>query len=67
VLVCYSLRARCQQGASLGGPIMGQIGWGGSSTGYTLLFGAVGVSPYRCEPLRAGCCCGEGVLGVSQG
>ena len=29
-------------------------------------FGAAGVSPFRCEPLRAGCCCsGEGVLGVS--
>ena len=29
-------------------------------------FGAAGVSPCRCEPLRAGCCCGgEGVLGVS--
>ena len=23
------------------------------------------VSPCRCEPLRAGCCGGEGVLGVS--
>ena len=29
-------------------------------------FGAAGVSTFRCEPLRAGCCCGgEGVLGVS--
>jgi len=28
-------------------------------------FGAAGVSPWRCEPLRAGCCGGEGVLGVS--
>jgi len=57
-----------QRGASLlfggelggAGPIMGQIGWGGPSTGLTLLFGAVEVSPCRCEPLRAGCCCGEG-------
>ena len=46
-------------GASLGGPIMGQIGWGGPSSGPTLLVGAVGVSPCRCEPLRAGSCCGE--------
>jgi len=53
-------------GASLGGPTMGQIGWGGPSTGPTLFFGAAGVSPFWCEPLRAGCCCGgEGVLGVS--
>jgi len=47
---------------------MGQIGWGGPSTGPTIFFGAAGVSPspFRCEPLRAGCCCGgEGVLGVS--
>jgi len=44
---------------------MGHIGWGGPSTGPTLLFGAAGVSPCRCEPLRAGCCGGEGVLGVS--
>ena len=45
---------------------LGQIGWGGPSTGPTLFFGAAGVSPFRCEPLRAGCCCGgEGVLGVS--
>jgi len=43
---------------------MGQIGWGGPSTGPTLFFGAAGVSPCRCEPLRAGCCGGEGVLGV---
>jgi len=42
---------------------MGQIGWGGPSTGPTLFF-AAGVSPCRCEPLRAGCCGGEGVLGV---
>ena len=36
---------------------MGHIGWGGPSTGPpTLLFGAVGMSPCRCEPLRAGCC-----------
>jgi len=49
----------------LGGPTMGQIGWGGPSTGPTLFFGAAGVSPCRCEPLRAGCCGGEGVLGVS--
>ena len=27
-------------------------------------FGAAGVSPFRCEPLRSGCC-GEGVLGGS--
>jgi len=52
-------------GASLGGPTMGQIGWGGPSTGPTLFFGAAGISPCRCEPLRAGCCGGEGVLGVS--
>jgi len=53
-------------GASLSGPIMGHIGRGGPSTGPTLLFIVV-VSPCRCEPLRAGCCGGEGVLGVSQG
>ena len=35
-------------GASLGGPTMGQIGWGGPSTGPTLFFGATGVSPLRC-------------------
>jgi len=46
------------------GPTMGHIGWGGPSTGPTLLFIVV-VSPCRCEPLRAGCCGGEGVLGVS--
>jgi len=34
---------------------MGQIGWGGPSTGPTLFFGAAGVSPFWCEPLRAGC------------
>ena len=51
-------------GASLGGPVMGQIGWGGPSTGPALLFIVV-VSPCRCEPLRAGCCGREGVLGVS--
>ena len=51
--------------ASLGGPTTGQIGWGGPSTGPTLPFGAAGVSPCRCEPLRAGCCGGEGVFGVS--
>jgi len=45
--------------ASLGGPIMGHIGWGGPSMGPTLLFIVV-VSPCRCEPLRAGCCGGEG-------
>ena len=45
-------------GASLGGQTMGQIGWGGPSTGPTLLFGAAGVSAFRCEPLQAGCCCG---------
>jgi len=52
----------------------GVVGWGGGggggggggpSTGPTLLFGAAGVSPCQCEPLRAGCCGGEGVLGVS--
>jgi len=32
--------------------------------GPTLLFIVV-VSPCRCEPLRAGCCGGERVLGVS--
>ena len=46
-------------------PIMGTIGWGGPSTGPTLLFVAAVVSPCRCEPLLAGCCGGEGVLGVS--
>jgi len=46
---------------------MGQIGWGGPSTGPTLFVVAAGVSPCRCEPLRAGCCGGEGVLGVSYG
>jgi len=51
--------------ASLGGRIMGHIGWGGPSTGHTLLFDAAGVSPCRCEPLWAGCCGGEGQLGVS--
>jgi len=34
-------------------------------TGPTLLCIAAVVSPCRCEPLRAGCCGGEGVLGVS--
>ena len=43
---------------------VGHIGWGGPSTGPTLLF-IIMVSPCRCEPLRAGCCGGEGVLGVS--
>ena len=38
-------------GASLGGPIMGHIGWGGPSTSPTLPFIVV-VSPCRCEPLR---------------
>jgi len=53
-------------GASLGGPTMGQIGWGGPSTGPTLFFAAAGVSSvFRCEPLRAGCCGGGGVRGVS--
>jgi len=58
-------------GASFCGPTMGQIGWGGArlrATGPTLFFGAAGVSPFWCELLRAGCCCGgggEGVLGVS--
>jgi len=53
-------------GASLGGPTMGQIGWVGPSTGPTPFFGATGVSPLWCEPLRAGCCCGgERVLCVS--
>ena len=28
---------------------LGQIGWGGPSTGPTLFFGAAGVSPFRCE------------------
>ena len=51
-------------GASLGGLIVGHIGWGGPSMGPNLLFIAV-VSPCRCEPLRVGCCGGEGVLGVS--
>ena len=36
---------------------------GGPSTGPTPRFIVV-VSPCRCEPLRAGCCGGEGVLGV---
>ena len=48
-------------GASLGGPTMGQIGWGGPSTGPTLLFGAAGVSPCRFEPLWASCWVGGGV------
>jgi len=53
-------------GASLGGPTMGQIGWVGPSTGPTPFFGATGVSPLWCEPLRAGRCCGgERVLCVS--
>ena len=38
--------------------------WGSPSTGPTPLFIVV-VSPCRCEPLRARCCGGEGVLGVS--
>jgi len=42
---------------------MGHIGWGGPSTGPTPRFIVV-VSPCRCEPLRAGCGSGEGVLGV---
>jgi len=37
---------------------------GGPSTGPALLF-IVLVSLCRCEPLRAGCCGGEGVVGVS--
>jgi len=37
---------------------------GGPSTGSTLLFIVV-VSPCRYAPLLAGCCGGEGVLGVS--
>jgi len=53
-------------GASLGGPNLGQIGWGGPSTGPTPFFIVV-VSPCRCEPLWAGCCGGEGVLGISLG
>ena len=61
----YDSVLRTKTGASLGGPTMGQIGWGGPSTGPTLFFGAAGVFPCRCEPLRAGCCGGEGVLGVS--
>jgi len=48
----------------LGGPILGQIGFGGPSTGPTPLFIVV-VSPCRCELLRASCYGGEGVLGVS--
>jgi len=32
--------------------------------GPTLLFCAVVVFSCQCEPLRAGCCGGEGVLGV---
>jgi len=44
---------------------MGHVGWGGSSTGPTLLCCAAVVSPCWCEPLRAGCCGGEGVLGGS--
>ena len=43
-------------GASLGGPILGRMP-------YPLFI--VVVSPCRCEPLRGGCCGGEGVLGVS--
>ena len=53
-------------GASLGGPIMGHIGWGGPSTGPTLLFIVV-VSPCRCEPLRAGCCGGGGGVRCRRG
>jgi len=52
-------------GAGLGGPNLGQLGWGGPSTGRTPPLFIVVVSPCRCEPLRAGCCSGEGVLGVS--
>jgi len=39
-------------------------GDGGPSTVPTPLFIIV-VSPCQCEPLRAGCCGGEGVFGVS--
>jgi len=46
---------------------MGQLGWGGPSTGPTLFFGAAGVSPCRCEPLRAGCCGGRGCLVFRRG
>jgi len=51
-------------GASLGGLNLVHIGWGAPSTSLPLLVIVV-VSPCRCEPLRAGCCGGEGVLGVS--
>jgi len=47
-----------------GGPMLGQLGWGGPSTGPKLLFIVV-VSPCRCELLLAGCYGGEGVLRVS--
>jgi len=51
-------------GNSLGGPIMDHIDCGGPSTGPTPFFNGV-VSPCRFEPLRAGCCGGEGGLEVS--
>ena len=50
----------CSRGASLGRPMLGQIGWGSpSNTGPAPLCILV-VSPCRCEPLQAGCCGGEG-------
>ena len=52
--------------ASLGGPLLGHLGLGGPSTSPTPLFIVV-LCPRRCEPLRAGCCGGGGVLDVLQG
>jgi len=53
-------------GDELGWPNYGPNRLGRSVYGPSPFFGAAGVSPFRCEPLRAGCCCGgEGVLGVS--
>jgi len=60
----WQYRVKIKSGASLGGLNVGHIGWGGPSTGPTPRVVAV-VSPCRCEPLRAGCCGGEGVLAVS--
>jgi len=62
---------RFLRGGELGWPNYGSNRWGRSSlggpsirTGPYFLLGAAGVSPCRCEPLRAGCCGGEEGVGV---
>jgi len=64
----YIQGARVAQALSFGG----ELGWpsfGPNRLGRSV-YGPyppliVMVSPCRCEPLRAGCCGGEGVFGVS--